>query len=243
MSERHRRQWEALGASDPYWAVLTDPTKRHGKWDKEEFFRTGAREIDGALSRAAAFGMPIRSGIALDYGCGVGRLTRALAERFERVIGVDISAAMLAQARAATAGVTNIQYLRTDGETLAGIADGSVDLLYSCIVLQHAPRATQRRIVREFCRVLRPGGTLIFQTPHRQNLRDPAGRRHFLLGSVARRLRSLGRNQSGLMEMHTLPRRQVERLLETGGVALVRAERYDACGPAFVSYRYFGSKR
>src|SRR5690606_32735946 len=102
MSERHRRQWEALGASDPYWAVLTDPTKRHGKWDKEEFFRTGAREIDGALSRAAAFGMPIRSGIALDYGCGVGRLTRALAERFERVIGVDISAAMLAQARAAT---------------------------------------------------------------------------------------------------------------------------------------------
>lgn len=232
MSQRHRRQWEALGARDPYWAVLTDPAKRHGKWDREEFFRTGAREIDAVLSRAAAFGMRVRPGVALDYGCGVGRLTRGLARHFERVIGVDLSAAMLAEARAANAGIANIDFLRNRGDSLAGIRDGSVDFLYSCIVLQHAPRRIQRRLVGEFCRVLRPGGALVFQTPHRQNLRTALGLRHFLLGS-----------RGGVMEMHTLPKRQVERLLGEGGAALVRAERYDASGPAFVSYRYFAAKR
>ena len=65
----------------------------------EEFFATGEAEFAHVSRVAETLGRPGRRGRALDFGCGVGRLTRALGERFESAIGVDISAGMVEQAR------------------------------------------------------------------------------------------------------------------------------------------------
>ncbi|MBL0143203.1 MAG: methyltransferase domain-containing protein [Betaproteobacteria bacterium] len=244
MTDRCRQQWEALGANDPYWAVLTDPAKKGGRWDKEEFFQTGIDEIDGLLEKLSRLRIQPGSGLALDYGCGVGRLSRALAMKFRHVVGVDISEAMLSVARSENAGFPNIRFLRNDGRSLADIDDGTVDFIYSVIALQHAPRTTQQSLIREFCRVLRPGGTLVFQTPSHPDARTVHGLLHILLGNrvlnLARRLR-YGRGH--VMEMHTNRREEVLRLLGEKGMSVVEVERYDFSGAAFVSYRYFATRR
>ncbi|MGH7750003.1 MAG: methyltransferase domain-containing protein, partial [Candidatus Dormibacteria bacterium] len=97
---RHLQQtWDTLGAEDPLWAVLSAPGTRGNRWNPEEFFATGRAEIAGLFDDLAARGVAVKPGRALDFGCGVGRLTQALAARFDRVDGVDIAPTMVAAAR------------------------------------------------------------------------------------------------------------------------------------------------
>lgn len=240
MEDRIRQQWEALGTDDPYWAVLSDPTKQHGGWDKDEFFRTGGKEIDLILSKSASLGVNLGSELALDYGCGVGRLSRALATRFQRVVGVDISDTMLTEARSANVRFSNVQFVRNDGKALPDIANRSVDFIYSNIVLQHSPKEVQQSLIKEFCRVLRPGGVLVFQTPSSQNLTTIKGALHFLLGN---RILNIGRTlkygKTRVMEMHTLPKKDVLKTLNEEGMQVLNVERYDTAGRAFISYIYY----
>lgn len=244
MSERVRRQWEALGASDPYWAVLTHADKKGGKWDKEQFFATGVVEIAGVEDKLASFGIAPGRALALDYGCGVGRLTRALGERFTRVIGVDISQSMLDEARVANAAFPQLEFRRGNGADLAGVADASVDFIYSNIVLQHSPPENQRSLIREFCRVVAPGGAIVFQTPSHANLATPHGIVHALVGNRGMNLaRRFVYGKDGVMELHCVPRLEVLQLLAQGGVTALGVERYDSAGPAFVSFLYFAVKR
>jgi ubiquinone/menaquinone biosynthesis C-methylase UbiE len=240
MQDRIRQQWEALGTDDPYWAVLSDPGKQHGRWNKNEFFQTGVQEIALILSRAASLGVNLGSELALDYGCGVGRLSRALATRFQRVVGVDISDTMLAEARSVNARFSNVHFVRNNGNALPGIADRTVDFIYSNIVLQHSPKEVQQSLIKEFCRILRPGGVLVFQTPSSQNFMTIKGALHFLLGN---RILNIGRTlkygKTRVMEMHTLPKRDVLKTLNEEGMLVLNVERYDTSGRAFVSYIYY----
>ena len=240
MTHRLRLQWETLGAIDPYWAVLTHPGKKGGRWDKDQFFATGATEMAEVEDKLARLGMTPRRSVALDYGCGVGRLSRALAARYEQVISVDISEAMLREARTANAAFPNIRFVRGSGLDVLSIAPASVDFIYSNLVLQHSPREVQRNLIREFCRVLAPGGVLVFQNPSRPNVNTTAGKLHFLLGN---RLLNIARRivygKASIMELHSLPKREVLRLLTSAPVTVVEAERYDSAGPGFVSFRYF----
>src|SRR5207248_3614710 len=72
-----QRHWDAFGKTDPLWAILTQPDKRHGKWKYDEFFACGEEEIGRILRHAEALAFPLRWGRALDFGCGAGRLTQA----------------------------------------------------------------------------------------------------------------------------------------------------------------------
>jgi ubiquinone/menaquinone biosynthesis C-methylase UbiE len=243
MKDRIRQQWESLGTEDPYWAVLSNPGRQHGGWNKEDFFRTGTDEIGDMLTKASSLGMRLRFDLALDYGCGVGRLSRALSASFQRVIGVDISDAMLAEARAANTSFDNIQFVRNSGNALPSIEDKTVDFIYSNIVLQHSPRKIQRSLLAEFSRVLRPEGLLVFQTPSHQNLLTIKGQLHFLLGNRVLNIgRTLKYGKARVMEMHPFPKRDVLKTLEDAGASVLKVERYDSAGRAFISYIYFVTK-
>ena len=98
--EQHHADWEQLAELDPKWAILSSPDRRFGGWDDEEFFATGEREAERLLSRLDQTGGTSGRRAALDFGCGVGRISRALAGRYDEVVGVDISETMLAQGRA-----------------------------------------------------------------------------------------------------------------------------------------------
>ena len=75
-------EWDALARLDPLWAILSRPDRRGGGWSLDAFFATGDDEVESVLARREA--QPDRFGVALDFGCGVGRLARALSTRFER---------------------------------------------------------------------------------------------------------------------------------------------------------------
>ena len=160
-----RRHWDRLGREDPYWAVLTDPAKRGGRWDPEEFFRSGAAEIESVLSRASNRGLvPLRRR-ALDFGCGAGRLTQALAAHFDRADGVDISASMLETAQRHNRYPDRCQYHLNTAPDLSLFPDGTFDFVYTTLVLQHMAPQHSTRYVGELVRVLAPEGLLVFQLP------------------------------------------------------------------------------
>jgi len=161
---QYQRQWDDLAKMDPLWAVLSEPSRRFGQWKLDEFFLTGRKEIDDLIATAGALGYPKGRGAALDFGCGVGRLTRALAAHFETACGVDLSEAMLAKARDINAD-PSCSFIQNDSASLSKLGDASFDLIYSNFVLQHMTRALIRRYLLEFARVLREGGLLCFQLP------------------------------------------------------------------------------
>ena len=106
-----KRTYEKLGRDDPLYAVLSRRGLRHNKWDPAEFFQTGKREIRGVLQYADHLGLPLLRQRVLDFGCGVGRLSQALAEHFERVVGVDIAESMVQRAREYNRHGDRVDYL------------------------------------------------------------------------------------------------------------------------------------
>ena len=160
-----QRTWDELASKDAMWAVLTGPVGSQRAWNAEEFFRTGVEEIQFILNRVAAAGLTVQERRALDFGCGVGRLTQALAARFEQADGVDISNAMVERARALNRAGARARYHVNSGDDLKLFADASFDFVYSSITLQHIPPQYSRRYIGEFFRVAAPGGIVVFQIP------------------------------------------------------------------------------
>src|SRR6476659_9560077 len=85
------QDWEDLAHIDPMWAIASDPTRQYGKWDPDEFFDSGRQRIDPLMRLIEQQAIPIQRGLCLDFGCGMGRFTQALAAHFERCQGIDIS--------------------------------------------------------------------------------------------------------------------------------------------------------
>lgn len=243
MNDKYREQWERLGGNDPYWAVLTYPSKKGGKWNSDEFFKTGKDEISNVLIKIDSLGEAVSGGTALDFGCGVGRLSRALASEFSKVIAVDISSSMLREAKKVNHEITNISFIHNTADDLVLIPRNSIDFLYSNIVLQHMPKNKQITYIKEFCRVLSPGGILAIQTPSKCNLRSWKGWLYLITGNkalnVARRVKY---GPAGVMEVHTLSKKVILETLDSENMNIINVERYDSAGPAFESYMYFAKK-
>jgi len=157
--------WTKLGKVDPLWAILSDPEKVDGKWDEQEFFESGRKEIDSELKKIEGLGFDVRRGSALDFGCGVGRLTQALAHHFQDVHGVDVAETMIEGARQHDRSNGKCTYHVNPRSDLGLFTDDMFDFIYSRIVLQHIPPENTKQYVAEFVRVLKPGGLLAFQLP------------------------------------------------------------------------------
>jgi ubiquinone/menaquinone biosynthesis C-methylase UbiE len=156
-----RNNWESLAKRDAFHAILTDETKVGGKWSIAEFMSTGTAEIDMVMRHLAGLGyIPECGGTALDFGCGVGRLTQALGGRFASCVGVDISQAMIEKAESINQS-SNCRYL-TNSNILLPFPEGTFSFIYSNIVLQHIPTRFAKEYLHEFVRVLWPGGILVF---------------------------------------------------------------------------------
>jgi len=162
-----QKAWNEAGKTDPYWAVLSDPQKKGNRWQIDEFFQTGISEIDQLMRHLEALDLEIAHRRALDFGCGPGRLSQALARYFEQVDGVDISPSMIELAKTSNAQGDRVRYHVNDRDDLQLFPSGSFDLVYSSLTLQHVKPPLMRRYLREFFRVLRPGGFAVFQLPSR----------------------------------------------------------------------------
>ena len=90
----------------------------------------------GSLRNWLVKQLPPHGHRALDAGCGAGRHMQALAERFDEVVGVDISEPLIGIARRRRSG-PNVRYLVADIMSFAD-ADG-FDLVFSSTTLHHLP--------------------------------------------------------------------------------------------------------
>jgi ubiquinone/menaquinone biosynthesis C-methylase UbiE len=130
------------------------------KWGID-FGALGQRQVLAKLEKALGEA-PRRVGDALEIGAGTGYFTLNLLQLglIDRATATDISSGMLArlEATAARLGLA-VQTTRTEAERLP-FADSSFDLVYGHAVLHHVPDPP--RALREFRRVLRPGGLLAF---------------------------------------------------------------------------------
>ncbi len=235
-----RRVWTTLGREDPLWAVLSRPDKRGGRWDADEFLATGRAEIDAQMAALVAWGLPRRRGLALDFGCGAGRLTRALAMHFDEALGVDVSAGMLDTARALNADIGNVRFVENATPRLPMVADASVDFVYSCMTLQHIPSVLAQGYVEEFLRVLAPGGVAGFQFVTGP---DASWRGRFYRRVPNRWLNVLRRlawRRGAVFEMHTLEEAWLEACLARhSGLRLVLALDDGAAGPGWAGRRWY----
>jgi SAM-dependent methyltransferase len=170
-----RDHWERQARLDPLWAILSDPAKKGRKWQAADFFETGRREISVLMFRLRAQGIPVAHGQALDFGCGIGRLSQALVPHFDRVAGVDISETMIKLAGLANQFPGKVRYFRSEDENLGLFGDAEFDFIYTNIVLQHIRPEIVRGYWGGFRRVLKPGGLLIFQLPSHRRAIDAAG--------------------------------------------------------------------
>jgi len=157
--------WEAQAASDPLWAILSEPVKRGRKWDLQEFFATGEELVSEWLGRAIAAGADVEYGTAVDFGCGIGRLSQALADRYAAVVGVDISRTMIEIAKRINRYGERVTYLHNPRCDLSVIRNEFADLVFTVIVLQHIRPTLAESYIHEFFRITKPGGLLIFHVP------------------------------------------------------------------------------
>jgi SAM-dependent methyltransferase len=162
-----RATWEQLARDDPLWAVLTWPGTRGRRWDRRAFFATGRVEVDRVLAAvdrvAHTAERRLNYGRAMDFGCGVGRCTQALAERFAEVDGVDIAESMIRLARRYNRHGSRVRYYVNAADDLRLFPAETFDFVYSAHVLQHLPPELAAGYAAEVVRVLAPGGLAMLE--------------------------------------------------------------------------------
>jgi SAM-dependent methyltransferase len=242
--DAHARDWNELAELDPVWAVLHEAPGGDGRWAIDDFFATGSGEISGALDVARELGRPQEWRLALDFGCGLGRLTRALGERFERCIGVDVSEAMIAAAGELNADRPACEFVLNTQPDLGQFESGTFDLVYSSIVLQHLRTDREvERFIGELVRLVSSTGLAVFQMPTAISLRYSLQPRRRLytacrrLGVPSAWLFKRGLNP---IRVRALPEARVREIVERAGGRIERALS-DASVPELPGRRYFVS--
>ena len=213
-----KEAFEQFGRQDPMYAALTRGGRENRGWDPEEFFATGRAEIDAVLAYVRDLGLEPGRGRALDFGCAIGRLTQALAEHFDEAVGVDIADAMVEAARAHNRHGDRVSYRVNPNPHLGILESDTFDFVYTNKVLQHIPPRPQLAYVKEFMRVLRPGGVAVFQTRNGPRFAFD-GPRGWLYTLNRRHLRRLLQRLRGRppYEMHYVARARVEEAVREGG--------------------------
>ena len=228
------KQWKALGRVEPYWSVLTRDRFRLSQIasNMAQFEESGRHEASALFALLKRHGTEeVKEGDCIEYGCGVGRVTRWLSAEFKHVAAFDISQGHLTLARryVREAGCRNVSFHRI--RNLADIENLPVaSFFYTAIVLQHNPPPVIEVILRGLAGSLRPGGYGFFQVP---TYRD--GYRFRVKGYIQHLAFPMLRPY---MEMHVLPPDRVFSVLRECGCVVVKAVRDNFVGPRYDSYSF-----
>jgi len=158
-----KRDWNARAQENAMHYVASG----RDEWTVEEFFASGRESVEATVVPDLALiagGRDPKALRVLEIGCGIGRMTRSLAELFGEVHGVDVSGEMVRRGRELLADVPNAFLHETNGEDLSTFPDAFFDFAYSFIVFQHIPfREVVLGYLGETWRTLRPGSVFTFQ--------------------------------------------------------------------------------
>lgn len=149
-----RRDWDTRARENPRkyvnWPDVPD--------EENAFFASGKADYDRYVTpflKKMQFDPGDKS--ALEIGCGIGRIARWMSRDFAQYVGVDVSPEMVC--RASSYQLPRATFQVVSGGDLAGIANESVDFVWSFAVFQHVPdRTAIFNYFKETSRVLRRGG-------------------------------------------------------------------------------------
>jgi SAM-dependent methyltransferase len=203
-----QKVWESLGETEPHWSVLSADQFRSSRIEatRSEFYNSGSGNVETLFRTLLRNGIDTSSlRTCLEYGCGLGRITYWLAQRFDKVIGYDISRThlQLAQKYLSEQGILNVSLHPVNSpQDIENFP--RVDVAYSVIVLQHNPPPIIHRTIQALIKALNPGGVAFFQVPtyrlgYRFSLQE------YLAGEATR----------AEIEMHVLPQREIFEIVRT----------------------------
>jgi SAM-dependent methyltransferase len=221
--------WDEFGQIDPLWAIFTNQSKKGNKWELDEFFSSGQAQIDSVMEYLEERHVFVSKRRALDFGCGVGRLTQALARYFGLVDGVDIAPSMIKLATKFNRYGGRCKYFVNYAADLSIFDDEIFDFIYSSVVLQHIKPEYSKNYIKEFLRLLRPKGVLVFELVNEAStLRGKLFMTIYPLIKPAVQLRHRFYRvvrKNPRMQIHIIKKRQVEAILQDDSATLIDVTR------------------
>lgn len=245
--EELEKNWQMFAEADALWSILTHPEKQNGKWELKEFLNTGNLEVDKLMDEIDRSNLLGSHHGVLDFGCGVGRLSQAFARHFERVDGLDIAQSMIDFANRINQFPDSCHYHTNPANSLSIFEDNRFDLIYSNIVLQHMSPIYAKEYLREFFRITKQGGLVVFQLPsHKKFELRLAKRRSYLpwFKSFFVRTRFYEyKVKTGdavaVMEMNGVARSELIKFLHEVGFVIHKVRRDFSTGSNWISYQYW----
>jgi len=248
-------EWDALGRRNAMGVILTREG-RAGEWEFEEFLATGRAEVARFIAELSKVAPALPRRRALDFGCGIGRVTLALSEHFEHVTGVDVAASMIERARQTNRDRPNCTFVLNRAPDLSQFPSGSFETVYTRLVLQHIRPDLMRTYLAELIRVVAPGGILMAQLP------TPAGSSASVFvnapvtGSALKRslsdwivrswrrlkFRVTVRRSEAWREIHGLTREEVTALITRAGGRVVAAHPDQSHGTDGAGFEYWATR-
>jgi SAM-dependent methyltransferase len=216
---RIKQSWEHLGDTRAHHSVLTSKDFLPDSLQQNigAFWKSGeieVKEIESILKRHGLQLSEVKT--AVEYGCGVGRVTVPLSKRVSAMHAYDISLPHLdyAKEHANEEGTTINFHLVSD--PLAQLHP--CDLFYSRIVFQHNPPPIIQQLIKNALEALNPGGVAIFQVPT------------YIMGYEFKLEDWMMKEHELDMQMHCIPQTAVIRLALSKGCEILEIREDNWCG-------------
>ena len=222
------QDWEKWGKSDPYFGVYSHAKYRANNLTKEslrEFFASGEEYVEALFSRIEGlFPENTKPKHALDFGCGVGRLTKPLAKRCFKVTGLDISKSMITEAQKNCSEDKNVSFYLYSSSIRQ-----EFDFVHTHLVLQHIHPRNGYTIIVDLLNAVTKNGLVVLHFPYKCNasrlIRFLVKLRYFFpILNVARNLIANRGAKEPPMQMHVYDLNYVVALMRRQGFSLVHQE-------------------
>lgn len=220
--------WSSFGESEPYWSVITNDQYKASVINNlsiQQFYESGKHNIDFIEDTLRKHNVFLTDKIVLDFGCGVGRLSKALASRCRHVYGIDISSSHIELANMHTKNTANTTFtLISCPEDIIPFKAVGVDVVVTLIVLQHNRPNIMKKYITELLGIVKVGGVAVLHIPY------------FIPNYWAE-------PTPGLMEMHYITKEEVNIIAQMCGCKILEVnEDQDMCGGGIKNALYIIQK-
>jgi SAM-dependent methyltransferase len=165
--------WTLIGETEPWFGVLSAPQFLRANINdaaKEHFYALGEQEVERVVDVLRNSFGPFEPKLGLDFGSGLGRLSFPMSRICERVIGIDISDGMIAEAerQRIAKNINNVQFVKQIPD------DIKVDWLHSHIVFQHILPRDGYNILQNLLDKLSDRSFISLHLTYAHDKRDPS---------------------------------------------------------------------
>lgn len=238
--EQQKKLWDYNADKNAKWAISSHTEKLNEEWNTEDFYAEGEAVISQIMQKVESL-TELNKELALDFGCGIGRLSKHLGPFFNEVYGIDISESMIQQAKLEN-HAENIQFLVSESTNLEALGSKKFDFIISLIVIQHIPPPLAIKQLEVLFHKLASGGICVIQIPE---VRIPTVKnriRKYIPEKVFRLKHQLLRPEVPYITMYGLDRSLIKDLSAKNSIEILHIESDRLAGGDWESYTYFLKK-